>query len=686
MTRYEKRLFFNALSRILTTVSPRRNAAVLISDWMEDADPEFDWEPDRDHRARRVDRKEWNLLLKKVGQPVRSLANARPDRRSRATRVLARLVGLNAAETAILELAPHSNEQNGVGGLCDLLLDDLGMDRDAVVALLTNLTKTRVNRALSGDGQLFAAGLLDWQGSSRGNSLGLGVSSCIGRVLEAGCGTPDRMRAELFPAAAEATTEWEDFDHLGEARDLAARVVKGAVRSRRKGVNILFYGAPGTGKTEFCKLLAREAGQKLHAIGEADEDGDAPSSRERANALRLAQRLLSRNRGEILLFDELEDLLERDMFSAFFGRRTGGSKVHLHRMLETNPVPVLWTMNEIEACDPALLRRMTLCLELRIPGPNIHERIWKRLTDRRNLPLTGETMRRLAREVEVPPALVAGALEVAHLANGGERDISLAVGAADKALRGGRLKPPGNRGADAFDPALISADADVHRLIERLASPEAPRDVSFCFSGPPGTGKSALARHLAGVMGLPVIQKRASDLLSKWVGGSEAAISAAFAQAREEGAFLIFDEADSLLGDRSHAERSWEISQVNEMLTWMESHPFPFACTTNLAGRLDPATRRRFTVHADLLPLDPPRLRAAFERIFGKDAPAGLAKIAGLTPGDLVAVKRRCRLLRMDEPTSVLGELEREAQAKDRYGFRVGFMRSFPKRHGETAQ
>ena len=218
MTRYEKRLFFNALSRILTTVSPRRNAAVLISDWMEDADPEFDWEPDRDHRARRVDRKEWNLLLKKVGQRVRSLANARPDRRSRATRVLARLVRLNAAETAILELAPHSNEQNGVGGLCDLLLDDLGMDRDAVVALLTNLTKTRVNRALSGDGRLFAAGLLDWQGSSRGNSLGLGVSSCIGRVLEAGCGTPDRMRAELFPAAAEATTEWEDFDHLGEAQ------------------------------------------------------------------------------------------------------------------------------------------------------------------------------------------------------------------------------------------------------------------------------------------------------------------------------------------------------------------------------------------------------------------------------------------------------------------------------------
>jgi len=73
-------------------------------------------------------------------------------------------------------------------------------------------------------------------------------------------------------------------------------------------------------------------------------------------------------------------------------------------------------------------------------------------------------------------------------------------------------------------------------------------------------------------MGVPVLHKRASDLLNPFVGGTEQNIAGAFAEAREAQAFLVFDEADSLLLERADAVRSWEISQVNEMLTWMESH------------------------------------------------------------------------------------------------------------------
>ena len=71
---------------------------------------------------------------------------------------------------------------------------------------------------------------------------------------------------------------------------------------------------------------------------------------------------------------------------------------------------------------------------------------------------------------------------------------------------------------------------------------------------------------------------------------SEQAIAAAFEEAADLGAFLILDEADSLLRDRGAARHSWEITQVNEMLTWMERHPFPFACTTNAP---ECSTRRR---------------------------------------------------------------------------------------------
>jgi hypothetical protein len=83
--------------------------------------------------------------------------------------------------------------------------------------------------------------------------------------------------------------------------------------------------------------------------------------------------------------------------------------------------------------------------------------------------------------------------------------------------------------------------------------------------------------------------------------------------------------ADSLLRDRGLASRSWEVTQVNEMLTLMERHPFPFACTTNLAEALDPATARRFLFKIRFLAMSEDLAREAFRRTFGAEPPAALA-------------------------------------------------------------
>ena len=115
--------------------------------------------------------------------------------------------------------------------------------------------------------------------------------------------------------------------------------------------------------------------------------------------------------------------------------------------------------------------------------------------------------------------------------------------------------------------------------------------------------------------------KRASDILSPWVGETEQNIASAFREARDSEAFLVFDEAESLLADRRHAERNWEVSQTNEMLTWMESHPLPFACTTNFGDRLDAATLRRFVFKIALDYLAPGQAVSAFRAYFGIDAP-----------------------------------------------------------------
>ena len=214
---------------------------------------------------------------------------------------------------------------------------------------------------------------------------------------------------------------------------------------------------------------------------------------------------------------------------------------------------------------------------------------------------------------------------------------------------------------------------DLVAFSERLVASAATR-FSLCLQGPPGTGKSAFARHLAERLGLEVEQKRASDLLSMWVGETERLIAAAFAEARDQRTFLIFDEADSLLADRRFAHRSWEVSQVNEMLTWMESHPLPFACTTNFNERLDRATLRRFTFKIAMDCLSAEQARMAFRHYFGLAAPESVAALTSLTPGDFPVVRRRAEILgALDDAEALVRMLRDECEAKEESSRSVGF-------------
>ena len=110
------------------------------------------------------------------------------------------------------------------------------------------------------------------------------------------------------------------------------------------------------------------------------------------------------------------------------------------------------------------------------------------------------------------------------------------------------------------------------------------------------------------------LDKRYSDLISSYLGNSEKAIAGAFEEAADMRAFLILHEANSLLRDRAAARHSWEITQVNEMLTQMERRPYPFACTTNAPDLLDPATARRFLFKVRFLPMTGEQSATAFRR------------------------------------------------------------------------
>ena len=158
-----------------------------------------------------------------------------------------------------------------------------------------------------------------------------------------------------------------------------------------------------------------------------------------------------------------------------------------------------------------------------------------------------------------------------------------------------------------------------------------------------------------------------------YVGGSEANIAAAFAEARENRAMLVFDEADSFLQERSAAGRSWEITQVNEMLTQMENHPLPFVCTTNLHERLDKASLRRFTFKVKYDYLSPQQRQTAADYFFGlKNLP--LDDLDYLTPGDFSLVKNKAQILGVEKNRREIAAMLRlEQENKNISSRRIGF-------------
>jgi SpoVK/Ycf46/Vps4 family AAA+-type ATPase len=155
-----------------------------------------------------------------------------------------------------------------------------------------------------------------------------------------------------------------------------------------------------------------------------------------------------------------------------------------------------------------------------------------------------------------------------------------------------------------------------------------------------------------------------------WLGGTEKNISLAFSEALKDNKFLLFDEADSFFRDRRVAARSWEITVVNEMLTWMESHPLPFACTTNIADTLDRASLRRFTFKVKFSYLNYSQATYAFEYFFGIQK---MIKLDYLTPADFVLAKQKADILNITKAEELYELLSREMEAKGEKTAAIGF-------------
>ena len=689
---YERRLVLFYVSNVVSRLRGCDDKAPHLAQWLRSHEEELGFryptspgDVAEDAAQRRpinqeVPTPEWQRLGEVLRNTLAAASPARADRTARRVRRLAKATRLSRTDTAVLELELRRQLDSLVGSLIDEIGDAREWNRSTfrlgnpMLPRVLGLSSGKVYGRFAPDAPLVTSGLMSIDDDGDVTILDR-LTRLHWLPQEAGC---DVQRLLLDEAGA-GELHWSDFDHVACDRDHLERILSGALRSDKRGVNVLVYGPPGTGKTEFCKTLAARLEAPLYVVGESDASGSEPSRQERMQELRFAQRLLAGDSRSLLLFDEMEDLLSSQgtLVAALFGSRgfaglpAEGSKVFMNRLLEETPVPILWTSNAARQTSQVLLRRMMFALELRKPPPKVRARIWARHLARHGIESTEEDAKALAREFDVTPGVASGVTAAARLGGGTIEGVRRGVRALADVMSG--RTAPTQPTPHNFDPALIRADMDPVQLADRVAGSGA-RCFSLCLQGPPGTGKSAYVRHLADRLGFEVMQKRASDLMSMWVGGTEKQVAEAFAEARDAEAFLVFDEADSLLIDRRLAQQSWEVSQVNEMLTWMESHPLPFACTTNFGERLDPATLRRFTFKITLGFLSPEQAKAAFRVYFGIEAPAGIASLPNLALGDFPVVRRRAEIL------GCLGDLQAlkkmlwgECEAKPLHPRRVGF-------------
>lgn len=605
---------------------------------------------------------EWSMLTARIAEP-RGCPGARPHALQLADE-LADLLGLEPVDRALLVLMIACDRLPRVRTLATLA-SQRGHDLPALLG--------EVAGAGPGDGEcvvrrspVLRLGLIRFVATTRGH-VEVEPLWTLERLLDRASTGRLEMIDLLVGKSQSASLGLEDFAGVADA-DFLVRLLQGAARERASGVNILIHGPPGTGKTEFARSLAAAAGLSLHAVGECDDDGEEPSRWERVHALQIAQRLLGGQGKAVLLFDEMEDFIgeSRPSGGDWFAKREG-SKVFVNRLLESNAVPVIWTTNAVGNVDNAILRRMSFVLELDLPSRAMALRRLDRVAADEGV-VPGAALTQLAGAVPEAATVLRVAARAGRLAedeDAGARSAHALV----RALRGQDL-PPGGHGE--IDLGLIEADRPVAPLVEAIVGSKA-LDITLLLAGPPGTGKTGLAHHLARTLDRPLIVKRASDLLSKWVGGTEANIAKSFHEARHQGGVLLLDEVDSLLFDRATARTSWEVTQVNELLTWLDNHPLPVIAATNHWGHLDPAALRRFVFKLMLRPLSGERLEQAFMRFFGQSAPAELMTLTNLTPGDFSVVARQMRFEPDLAPVAIVGRLRAEADAKPERGARIGF-------------
>ena len=625
--------------------------------WEEDSEfDNFIDEMDELHRKGRYSQKIKKIVANFLEGKLKSAGRIKKDFTKKQLDELQKVFSLSDDEIEMLLIVYLSKGDNAFEDFfCDYNSNSDVSKRITLIHMLSGIPMSQIRQFLNEKSSLRRYGLVDEN---------IDLPSHLNEFL-AGL-TSNSLSTEYFNLCKGGKIPLAEHNHV--QKDL--EIIKPMIQNRCKGeaLNLLIYGPPGTGKTELCKSLAADLGMKLYQV-KLKSNGRESSDSFRFTALNACMNCVDTEKS-IILIDEADEMLNGSGGLFMFSRNV--SKGVLNEIIDNGNAICIWVTNLAYYIDPSTKRRFDYSIEFKPLTPSIRRKMWasciaksklKRvfkdkyieyLAEEYDINTGGITLalknyKRIARKrpanktpMQTLEAIIQSHLKVMNFSDAGKKKQKFNDGKYC-------LKALNYKSSISLEDSLMMMQTFYKKVYETEEQNLYSQNMNLLMYGPPGTGKTEFVKYMANHIACKVVEKSGSTLLDMYVGGTEKNIREAFREAEEEKAILFIDEADGLIGDRRSAQRSWEVTQVNEFLKQMENFKGILVCATNFKKNLDAASIRRFSMKIEFDYLKDEGKEILYQRLLApmvsqkvteKDLNA-LKKIQFLTPGDFkVAIQK----------------------------------------------
>jgi transitional endoplasmic reticulum ATPase len=481
----------------------------------------------------------------------------------------------------------------------------------------------------------------------------------------------------------ESPEELSTFGDVGgmedlkeEVRETVGLMLEHPDDAERYGIEwngILLHGPPGVGKTFFARAIAGEYGLSLMHVSTGDLVGGIVG--QSAQNIDKAFETALQHLPCLLFFDEFDSVAQRrDNTPDQESRRTVNqllTSLEAHR--DERELLVMAATNSIEHLDPAVIRpgRFDRHIRIDLPDADARRAIFEAELDERPAARNIDFEQLVTRTEGMTPAAISkvvdsAALEAFRMATQSGAEVLVDTAQLLDALEryGGQDRPTVEHWSwDSLilDPAIKAQLQQLQRVIEDPESVQrfgVDAPTGLLLAGPPGTGKTTVAKVLAAQAKASFYPISGADVISKWVGESERNIRQLFERARENRPSIVFiDEIDAIAARRGELQA--HDSHVNQLLAEIDGISGQRGVfvigATNRPDQLDPALLRGGRLSRTIvLGLPEEAARLAILRLHTTRMPTvgvSLEEVArqseGLSPADLKSLTQEAALAAM---------------------------------------